>query len=109
MLACTETVTLVKHYKEDADRYVCYVLKQASWFAKTVIVTSGEGAKPANTFDVRIFGVVPTIPAPGDYVVKGTVEDVTKPADLKGREYFRITSVGDNRRGMLPHWRVAGA
>ena len=109
MLACNETVTLVQHTADnDRDLYNCIAVTGASWYAKTVIVTSGDGAKPANSYEVRIFGEMAAAPKPGDYVVRGTVESVSKPADLKTTEHFRITSVGDNRRGGLPHWRVSG-
>ena len=110
MIAFNETVTLVKHIQgEDADTYTCTVYGGASWFAKDVIVTSADGAKPANTFVVRIKSTEDIAAAPGDYVAKGVIESITKPADLKGLDYFRITSVGDNRRGGLPHWRVSGS
>ena len=109
MLACNETITLVQHTADnDRDTYNCIAVAGASWYAKTVIVTSGDGAKPANSYEVRIFGELAAAPKPGDYVVRGTIESVTKPTDLKGHEYFRITSVGDNRRGGLRHWRVSG-
>lgn len=110
MIACDQTITLVQHTAEDnGDFYSCTVLNSASWFSKTVITTSGDGAKPANTYEVRVFGNEDISPAPGDYVVRGVVKSVTKPADLKSVEHFRITSVGDNRRGSLPHWRLSGS
>lgn len=110
MIACDQTITLVKHNTEtDGDAYTCETVNGVSWFSKTVITTSGDGAKPANTYEVRIIGNTDISPAPGDYVVRGIVKDITKPSDLKGAEYFRITSVGDNRRGSLPHWRVSGS
>ncbi len=109
MLGCTETVTLVHHIKNDDDTYICHTVKNASWFSKTTISTSADGAKPVNTFEVRLFGDLTGVqPALGDYVVKGTIRNVEKPADLKNSEYFRITAIGDNRRGGLPHWRVSG-
>lgn len=109
MLGCTETVTLVHHIKDDDDTYECYPVGKASWFAKTTISTSADGAKPVNTFEVRLFGEISGLePSLGDYVVKGIVDSVETPRDLKNEEYFRITAIGDNRRGGLPHWRVSG-
>lgn len=110
MLGCTETITLVHHIPEDdGDRYVCHTVNNASWFAKNTIATSADGAKPVNTFDVRIFDTLEgKNPDLGDFCVKGIIEHVTKPADLKGLEYFRITAIGKNYRGALPHWRVSG-
>ena len=110
MLACTEKVTLVRHIADrDSDKYDCTVLDSASWFSKTVIVTSADGAAPANTYEVRVMGAPDIQPRPGDYIVRGEISGVTKPADLKGREHFRLTSVGDNRRGRLAHWRFSGS
>lgn len=109
MLGCTETITLVHHVKDDDDTYICHTVKKASWFQKTTITTSADGAKPVNTFEVRIFSDINTLsPALGDYIVKGIVENIEKPSDLKNEVYFRITSIGDNRRGGLAHWRVSG-
>ena len=109
MLGCTETITLIHHIKGDDDSYTCHIANKASWFSKVTIATSADGAKPVNTFDVRIFdenlGVEPSL---GDYIVKGIVESIEKPSDLKNKDYFRITAIGDNRRGSLAHWRVSG-
>lgn len=110
MIACTETITIIKHSADtDRDTYNCIAVTESSWFAKTVISTSGDGAKPANSYEVRVFGPLSVAPKVGDYVARGVVKDVTKPADLKDVEHFRITSVGDNRRGGLPHWRLSGS
>ena len=109
MLACSETVTIVHHIKNDDDTYTCHTVKKASWFSKTTISTSADGAKPVNTFEVRLFGdLTGAQPALGDYVVKGIINNVETPSDLKNAVYFRITAIGDNRRGGLPHWRVSG-
>lgn len=109
VIGCTETVTLVHHIKGDDDIYECHTVGKASWYEKTTISTSADGAKPVNTFDVRLFGDLTGVqPAKGDYIVKGIIDSVETPADLKNEVYFRITSIGDNRRGGLPHWRVSG-
>ncbi len=109
VIGCTETITLVHHIKDDNDTYTCHTVNNASWFSKVTISTSADGAKPVNTFEVRVFsdfsGVVPAL---GDYVVKGIAEDIEKPADLKNMVYFRITAISDNRRGNLAHWRLSG-
>lgn len=109
MLGCTETVTLVHHVKGDEDTYTCHTVKNASWFSKTSISTSADGAKPVNTFDVRVFadfeGVTPT---KGDYIVKGIIKGVETPSDLQNEVYFRVTAIGHNKRGILPHWRLSG-
>lgn len=109
MLGCTETITIVHHIKDDEDAYTCTTVENASWFAKTTISTSGDGAKPTNTYDVRIFGEISGVePALGDYVVKGIIETVETPRDLKNEVSFRITGISDNRRAPLPHLRLSG-
>ena len=109
MLGCTETITLVHHIKDDDDTYTCHTVNNASWFEKTTITTAADGAKPVNTYDVRIFadfeGVIPSL---GDYIVKGIKNSVEKPADLKNEVCFRITAIGHNKRGGLAHWRLSG-
>ena len=109
LLMGNETVTLVKHIKGEGDTYACYTMNSASWFGKTTITTSGDGAKPVNSYTVRIPSQnVPVVPDEGDYMVRGIVEHVAKPSDLAGVEHFRITAVGANNRGNLAHWRVDG-
>ena len=108
VLGCTETITLIHHIKDD-DTYECHTVNKASWYSKNTITTSGDGAKPVNTYDVRVFGdFIGITPSTGDYVVRGIIENIETPRDLNGVEYFRITSVSDNRRGGLPHWRLSG-
>jgi hypothetical protein len=113
VLACDQIITLVKHTAEkDGDAYTCFAIPNASWFSSVSISTSGDGAKPGNSYTVRIpAGNVPTgiAPAPGDYVVRGVLTSVSRPADMAGVEHFRATAVGDNRRGGLPHWKVSGS
>lgn len=112
LLMGNQTITLIKHIKGDTDTYSCTVLNNASWYGKTVIVTSGEGAKPSHAFTVRIpaadmpNGVKPD---EGDYIARGVVSEIAKPSGLKDIEHFRITSVSANTRGALSHWRVDGS
>lgn len=120
MLECNKTVTLIHHIKTvDGDVYECIPVSRASWFRKTTISTSGDGAKPSNSFECRIMvdeAGIPSFesvineftPALGDHVAFGIVSGIEKPSDLKNLDCFRITSVGDNRRGALPHWRLSG-
>lgn len=110
-LACTETLTLVHHVKaKDADSYECYQINGASWYEKTQVAISADGAKPVNLITVRIpEAALPIcLPEKLDFLVKGEISGVSKPADLKGSNYFQITAVSDNRRGSLPHVKVSG-
>lgn len=121
MIGCYNTVTLIHHIKTvDGDVYECIPVSRASWFRKTTISTSGDGAKPSNSFECRIlvdgegipcFESVKSnefTPALGDHIAFGIVSGIEKPSDLKNLDCFRITSIGDNRRGGLPHWRLSG-
>lgn len=110
-LACDEIVTLVHHVKTaDADSYVCYPIRGVSWYEKTETAVSTDGAKAVNVYKVRIpEAVLPScLPEKLDYLVKGEISGVLKPADLKGSNFFQITAVSDNRRGALPHVAVSG-
>ena len=110
MLQCDKVVTIIHHNKEtDSDTYTCTTYGDASWFAKTAIITGAEtGAKPSNTYEVRLMTSEGITVSFGDYVALGIVLDIQKPADLKSVDHFRVTAVGDNRRGKLPHWRLSG-
>lgn len=112
MLACDETATLVQRVEEgDADNYVCATLHGVSWFAKTVVAVSSDGAKPVNVLKCRVpVSAMPLeiTPHTGDYLVQGELADMEGMADLTGRTYFQITAVGDNRRGRLSHWLLSG-
>lgn len=110
-LACNELVTLVCHVKDkDTDSYICYPIQGVSWYEKMQTAVSADGAKPVNSIAVRIpEAVLPAcLPEKLDYIVKGEISGVSKPADLNGETYFQITAVSDNRRGRLPHVRVSG-
>lgn len=109
MLQCEEVVTIIHHNKEtDTDTYTCTSVGSASWFKKTTIATDAQGAKPSNTYEVRIMTSEGLTVSLGDYVALGIVLDIQKPADLKRVDHFRVTAIGDNRRGKLPHWRLSG-
>ena len=108
MLGCTETVTIIHHNKTiDGDEYICTPFNNASWFKKLTISTSGDGAKPSNSYDCRIMGTMDITVSVGDYVAIGKVEGIKKPSDIKV-DHFRVTAIGDNRRSGLAHWRVSG-
>lgn len=114
MLMCTETLTLVQHIRDDdSDRYVCVKIQGGSWYRKTAIAVSADGAKPVNTCRSRIpVSAIPADVAPkeGDYLVRGSLGVVDKvPADFSGADFMLISSVGDNRRGRFQHWAVSGA
>lgn len=109
MLMCNQTITIIHHVKGvDNDTYICTPHGEASWFKKRAITTDGDGAKPSNTYETRIMGSDEISVALGDYVVLGIVSAVEKLSDINSLDHFRITAIGDNRRGGLPHWRLTG-
>ena len=108
MLGCNNTVTIIHHNKlSDDDDYICTTYDNASWFKKNTITTSADGAKPVNTYDVRIMGDMDIDVSTGDYIAIGNIV-VESVHDLKNIDHFRITAIGDNRRGSLAHWRFSG-
>ena len=109
MLECNNTVTLIHHEKGvDGDTYECTVYHDASWFKKNTITTSADGAKPVNTYVVRILTNEDVKCELGDRLALGVISKVEKTSDLKDVDSFRITAIGDNRRGVLAHWRFDG-
>lgn len=117
MFCCDETVTLVRHETgKNTDTFTCTVIAGASWYGKTVIQPPAQmgnkGVAFANVIKVRIPEEnMPEgrVPQTGDYLVRGAMEGVQSMTDFKEREYMKILSVGDNRRGRLRHWAVTGA
>lgn len=102
MLACTETVTLVRQVSTaEGDSYSCQVIEGVSWFEKTgSALSAAKGEAPAVSVVVRIPEAAAPEPLPqaGDYMVKGTVDAVADRKALDGLDGFRIAAVGDNRR-----------
>ncbi len=105
MRQCNETVTLVRHIAEaNADCYECEVIVGVSWFGKRGSVpVQGGGITPRDEYTVRIpEELVPEIPPKdGDLLVRGVLGAYDGKRSLTGREYFRISYVGDNRRGVF--------
>lgn len=113
MLATTETITLYRRtydQKAEHDSYLQWEIKGVSWFSKWVIGTEGKGAGDRSEYMVRIPTKVslPTEIQTGDMIARGVCPPITHQKELAGREHFTVTSVGDNRRGGLPHWAVRG-
>ena len=117
MLACTETITHIQmqHNKETGkDFYVCTRIDGVSWYGKLIATPESKGLTGAVKVTVRIpeDSMPDVIISRGDFIVRGIVESIEKHADLKGKEYFTVLSVGDNRRSRrknLRHWAVSGA
>ena len=101
MLACDETITLVRY---DGEAYNCTIIEGVSWFCKTQLSVQDSGVVAADVVTVRIpenhlpEGVMPEV---GDFMVHGEVLQVDKRADLEAYTYASVVGVGDNRRGIL--------
>ena len=117
MLACTETITLVRMEYDplaDTDAYTCAPIHGVSWYGKLVAAVESKGLRGETKVTVRI----PEDNMPdmtiqrGDIIVRGEITHVGRQAELEGLEYFKVLSVGDNRRSRrkeLRHWVVSGA
>ena len=114
MLACTETITILQLEYDtslDKDVYKSWVVSGVSWFSKLIVGLDGKGLSGKSEYKIRIPASVglPTIVQPGDIIVRGNAGVVKSAADFERLEHFKVLSVGDNRRGGLPHWAVRGA
>ena len=65
------------------------------------LAAEGGGARPKDGGSIRIMTLEPDIASPGDWAAFDT--DREEPD--KGEDYI-VTTVRDNRRGGLPHWRL---
>ncbi len=116
--------------------FIRHEIKGVSWYAAVKVSEDPSGLSGGNVVKIRIPesakadgrpalerylppAVYRSAPAEkraqywtlenGDYFCKGEGREIEKPSDLKGLEsYGQIRSVGDNRRGGLPHIRLEG-
>lgn len=104
---CNNTVTVVHHEKaKNGDSYTCHVIVGVSWHGKRGMApTANGGFAPRDEYIVRIPAerVPDVLPKPGDFIVKGILAEYTGRCCLAEQEYFEVSFVGDNRRGLLPH------
>lgn len=108
MYLANEQLTLVRHIETPTeDKYVS-IATQGSWKHEAGNDMSRQGQAPVSSVTVRIpeENLPFTLPVAGDYMVRGVVS-VGSLSDLKGKEYFRVAAVRDNRRGVnLRHLAV---
>jgi hypothetical protein len=112
MLANTETITIVHHVEGiNTDTYTCTAIVGVSWFGKRGDAPSANaGDAPKMEYKVRIpDALVPDVlPVAGDIIVRGVLGANDNPGSLQGREWFRASYVGDNRRGKYLRHVVVG-
>ncbi len=104
MLQCNETVTIVRLI--GGKDYETEVITGCSWYDKRIASLGDKGVQMAPTYKVRIPSdrLPKNMPNIGDYIVRGRVPDaIGCIKDLQGYHYGKIMTVGDNRRGNLPH------
>lgn len=111
MYLADDTVTIVRHIETiDGDSYSNTVIHGVSWKRSAGDNMGRQGETPVTSVTVRIpeENLPDVLPTAGDYIVRG-VASVNSLADLKGREYFRVSSISDNLRGIhLRHLAVNG-
>lgn len=110
MLACTETITLVRCTE---DTYSTATVRGVSWYVKTQVTEEATGLTFANYVKIRIpedsISGASLHPNVGDHVFLGELsagETISSPADLAARKPLKVMSVGDNLRGRFPHLAV---
>lgn len=111
MLACTETITLVRCVR---DEYTTATVCGVSWYVKTQVTKEATGLTFANYVKIRIpedsLSGAAMCPRVGDHVFLGELsagETISSPADLAARQPLKVMSVGDNLRGRFPHLAVS--
>ena len=108
MLGCTETITIVRHVQGlNDDSYTCEAIVGVSWHGKcgdALSTQNGEMQQSEYTVRIPASFVPEELPKAGDILVRGVLGAYTGRKCLEGREWFRVSLVGDNRRGRLrPH------
>lgn len=108
-------ITLYHRTYDPTQRKDIWIRNQytnVSWYGGRAVTTGATGDTAADRYTVRIYDSGLVEAAPGDIIVRGLVaEEITSAAQLtqKHAESWRVTTVRDNRRGGLPHWRIEGA
>lgn len=129
-MSCTQTVTLYNKYI--TNRQECWqrtVVEGVSWFGKQRVSIAAEGSSAADMAVIRIpvDSLADYLPRPlwvinrkgwtlraGDVIVKGILDTDIAPGEsiskvlAAAEQTVTIESIGDNRRGGLPHIRVSG-
>lgn len=112
MLACDDTITLVKC---DGETYTVTIIDGVSWYDKTQVRVEGTGLVFSNAVKVRIpassISDNALLPEVGDHIIRGKLPRGTsleRPAELATFHPRKVMAVADNRRGGLPHVAVVG-
>ncbi len=97
-------MTWVQHLPTpEGDDCQCHILRGCSWYGRRGDEPGKDGQTPQDGYTVRIpEELLPegNLPQAGDYMVRGPMAQYTGVRCLNGEDYFRVGSVGDNRRGV---------
>lgn len=91
----------VYHYDEDSGNYELTVYPKASIYSGKRITVRGSGFVNDSFLRIRVPTDKEILISTDDYVYVGVTDaPIDKAACLK------VMGYGDNRRGILPHWRI---
>lgn len=79
---------------------------KVNWHGHQAATVSDKGLSTADAYTVRIPTAQAVLIAIGDIVTRGLLCEAD-PKRAKGPS-FVVTSVADNRRGTLCHWKIEG-
>ena len=92
----------------DFDTWEKQYVPKCWWFVENKSSVTTEGLKTADVLNVRIPNLSVSVKK-GDYIVKGDCRlEMETIKDLKGQEYFLVTSANYNGFGSNPHIKVVG-
>lgn len=105
MLACDRIVTVV-HY--DGENYVPTVIEGVSVHQKVEHTVSDRGKAAAVVATIRIpeTALPERLPEAGDFVVFDRAEEIADRRAIEQYGHTVVISVGDNRRGGVPHIKL---
>lgn len=92
----------------DFDAWEKQYVPKCWWFVENKASVTTEGLKTADVLKLRIPDLSVLVKK-GDYIVKGDCPvDMQTVKDLKGLEYFLVTTANYNVFGSNPHIKVVG-
>lgn len=92
----------------DCDEWKKQYIPECWWFVENKSSVTTEGIESADILNARIPDLAVSIKK-GDYIVKGNCQfEIETVKDLKGQEYFLVTTANYNGFGSNPHIKVVG-
>lgn len=111
MQLCQDNITLIRPVRtQTTDTYLCYPIQDASFYQQSSSAQQGNGLTATGQIRIRIpetsMAEIDILPQIGDYIVKGTVEEMTGMRDIADFPHGKVRKVHDNRRQYCSHWAV---